>query len=525
MKSVSLNTKLLAALAVAWIGLLVLAGSAAFATRTIMLKERKSEIRSIVEAATAVVSDLAARADRHEISIDEAKRQAMARLEAIRYGSDGYVVILTSHPAARVLMHPFLKDILNKDVSNIQDPSGKALFVAQIRAAEETGEGYAEFIGRVRDESGYKYQTKIAFVKKFEPWDWYIDSGLYIADVAQAFRTTLIEYLVFVVAIGACMSSAMLLISRSVQKSLGCDPALASSIADRIANGDLTASISADGADQSSLLYSMKRMQERLTATIGKMIVSADAIATATEQIATGNNDLSQRTEEQATSLEETAASMDQLTSTVRSNAESALHSHSLAQTASQVAQRGGEVVGRVVTTMRSIASSSARVAEISAIIEGISFQTNILALNAAVEAARAGEQGRGFAVVAGEVRNLAQRSATAVKEIKELITESGVRIDAGAKLVKEAIATIDEVVSSANRVSGIVAEISTASEEQRIGIEQVNQAIIQMDHVTQQNAALVEQAAAASAELAEQTQQLREAATQFTINHLSNGA
>lgn len=499
-----------------WVGLLLLAGSAVLESRSTMLAERKATIRSVVEAASAIVSDLAAQADRQEITVDEAKKQAMARLKAMRYGKGGYIFILDSHPT--VLMHPTLPDLLNKDVSQAKDPDGKLLFVEQVQAAQTDGEGYVEFVGRVPNGSGYKYETKLAFVKQFKPWDWYIDSGLYLTDVSDSFYETLLEYLLIVLGIGSAVSAAMLLISRSVRRSLGGEPSQAARIATQIASGDLSATVVTSPTDRSSMLYSMKQMQEQLTSTIGKIIVSTDAIATATNQIAAGTTDLSERTEEQAASLEQTASSMEQLTGAVQHNAENARQATSIADTASRVAQRGGEVVGRVVETMRGISDSSAQVAEIITVIEGIAFQTNILALNAAVEAARAGEQGRGFAVVAGEVRALAQRSATAAKEIKQLISESVSRVDAGSKLVEEAGSTIDEVVASVSRVTAIMSEISAASAEQSTGIGQVNQAVSQMDHVTQQNAALVEEATATAQMMAEQAQLLRHAVAVFKL-------
>jgi methyl-accepting chemotaxis protein len=243
---------------------------------------------------------------------------------------------------------------------------------------------------------------------------------------------------------------------------------------------------------------------------------SAGSVSVASRQIATGNSDLSQRTEEQAASLEETASSMEELTATVRHNADNAREATALAQAASKEAQRGGEVVGRVVETTHGISRSSAKIVEIISVIEGIAFQTNILALNAAVEAARAGEQGRGFAVVAGEVRTLAKRSATAAREIKGLIGDSVSRVEAGSKLVDEAGSTISAIVLSVMRVTDIVREISAASEEQCIGIEQVNQAVIQMDQVTQHNAALVEETSAAAQSMADQAQTLLEAVAVF---------
>jgi methyl-accepting chemotaxis protein len=516
----SLNAKLWAALAVMWVGLLLLAGSAVVESRKTMLEERKATIRSVVESATAIVADLAARADRNEISVEDAKKQAIARLKAMRYGKGGYLFIMDSYP--RVLMHPVLPDLLTKDVRENKDPNGKLLFVEQVRAAQNPdGEGYAEFEGRVPNAaggSGFTYETKISFIKQFKPWDWYIDSGLYLTDVAAAFHRLLLEYLLIVLAIGAVVSTAMVLISRSVRRSLGGDPSHAARIATQIASGDLSAAVETAPSDRESMLYSMRQMQEHLTQMIGKIMVSADSIATATDEIASGTTDLSSRTEEQAASLQETASSMEELTGAVRQNAENARQATSVAGDASRVAQRGGEVVGRVVETMRGITHSSSKVAEIITVIEGIAFQTNILALNAAVEAARAGEQGRGFAVVAGEVRTLAQRSATAAKEIKELISESVERVGSGSKQVEEAGSTIDEVVRSVARVTAIMKEISAASDEQSTGIDQVNRAITQMDQVTQQNAALVEEATAAAQSMAEQAQLLRNSVAAFKV-------
>jgi methyl-accepting chemotaxis protein len=290
-------------------------------------------------------------------------------------------------------------------------------------------------------------------------------------------------------------------------------------VAQAVASGDLASCIEVRSRDEAGqLLHSLKDMNERLKQIVGDVRLGTHTIATASSQIASGNLDLSSRTEEQAASLEETAASMEELTSTVRQNAENAKQATMLANTASGIAQRGGEVVERVVGTMRGISDSSTRVAEIISVIEGIAFQTNILALNAAVEAARAGEQGRGFAVVAGEVRALAQRSATAAKEISGLISESVARVHSGSRLVEEAGQTIGEVVQSVKRVTNIMNEIAAASEAQSTGIEQVNAALTQMDEVTQQNAALVEEASAAAQSMAQQAQALREAVAVFKL-------
>ncbi|EHW6736166.1 methyl-accepting chemotaxis protein [Escherichia coli] len=286
-----------------------------------------------------------------------------------------------------------------------------------------------------------------------------------------------------------------------------------------IAGGDLVKPIEVDGSNEmGQLAESLRHMQGELMRTVGDVRNGANAIYSGASEIATGNNDLSSRTEQQAASLEETAASMEQLTATVKQNAENARQASHLALSASETAQRGGKVVDNVVQTMRDISTSSQKIADIISVIDGIAFQTNILALNAAVEAARAGEQGRGFAVVAGEVRNLAQRSAQAAREIKSLIEDSVGKVDVGSTLVESAGETMAEIVSAVTRVTDIMGEIASASDEQSRGIDQVGLAVAEMDRVTQQNAALVEESAAAAAALEEQASRLTKAVAVFRI-------
>ncbi|CAN7624171.1 methyl-accepting chemotaxis protein [Pseudoduganella sp. LjRoot289] len=277
-------------------------------------------------------------------------------------------------------------------------------------------------------------------------------------------------------------------------------------VAETVASGDLSSHIDTGGGDETGrLLQALKAMNDSLLNVVSQVRTGTDAISTASSEIAAGNLDLSSRTEHQASSLEETASSMEELTSTVKQNADNARQADTLAKSASEVAIKGGSIVAQVVDTMGTINDSSRKIVDIIGVIDGIAFQTNILALNAAVEAARAGEQGRGFAVVASEVRNLAQRSAAAAKEIKELINASVANVDTGSKLVNDAGQTMGEIVSSIQRVTDIMGEITSASQEQTLGIEQINAAISQMDEVTQQNAALVEEAAAASQSMQEQ--------------------
>ncbi|MDR3004508.1 MAG: methyl-accepting chemotaxis protein [Acidovorax sp.] len=306
-----------------------------------------------------------------------------------------------------------------------------------------------------------------------------------------------------------------LLVARAIARPLG----RAVELAQAVAAGDLSHRIEATSRDETGqLLQALKQMNDSLVQIVGRIHQGSDSIATASQQIASGNQDLSSRTEQQASSLEETAASLEELTSTVQQNASNSRTANQLAASASQVAVRGGEAVNQVVDTMTAINTSSRKIVDIIGVIDGIAFQTNILALNAAVEAARAGEQGRGFAVVAGEVRTLAQRSAEAAKEIKQLIDDSVHKVEQGNSQVAAAGQTMGEIVESVRRVADIMGEISAASDEQTSGIEQINQAVTQMDQVTQQNAALVEESAAAASSLQEQARQLTQTVRVFKL-------
>ncbi len=326
-------------------------------------------------------------------------------------------------------------------------------------------------------------------------------------------RSIVIAMVLVALALGTFLAWA---ITRSISRPIE----RAVEVAETVANGDLTSRIEVNSNDETGkLLAALKRMNEKLAGIVGQVRNSADSIATGSTQIATGNADLSQRTEEQASNLQQTAASMEQLTATVKQNAETAQQATQLASSASGAAAQGGQVVQKVVSTMGSITESSRRIADIIGVIDGIAFQTNILALNASVEAARAGEQGRGFAVVAGEVRNLAQRSAQAAKEIKSLIGESVTSVEAGSKLVEDAGKAMENIVTQVQRVSDLMGEINVASAEQSSGIGQIGDAVAQLDQVTQQNAALVEESAAAAESLRHQAAQLAHVVAQFKVD------
>ncbi|TDN68394.1 methyl-accepting chemotaxis protein [Paraburkholderia sp. BL10I2N1] len=515
MSRMSLNRKLWLSLALVWLGLLGVGLWSAVETRSTMLAERKAGMVNLVEAAQGVVNGYYALSQSGRMSEPDAQREALARLATMRYGESGYLFVMDSKPV--VLMHPTLPQMNGKPVGDFKDPDGKLLYVAIVDAANAGGRGFAEYRGRLpHSETAV---PKISYVVRFAPWDWNITSGVFIRDIDTTYYDTLLGHLAVVLVIGAVISLAMIVIIRNVRGSLGGEPEHAAQLASSIAKGDLTQVIALRPHDSTSMMSAMSQMQARLQRTIAEIRRSAESIASATKQIAAGNGDLSQRTEQQAASLQETAASMEQLTATVKQNADNARQASGLANSASDIATKGNDVVSRVIGTMGEINESSHKISDIIGVIEGIAFQTNILALNAAVEAARAGEQGRGFAVVAGEVRSLAQRSATAAKEIKQLIGDSVERVNNGSVLVEQAGTTMGEILQAVRRVTDIMGEIAAASEEQSSGISQVGRAVTQMDEVTQQNAALVEEAAAAAASLQDQAARLRETLSAFRVD------
>ncbi|HEY8607204.1 MAG TPA: methyl-accepting chemotaxis protein [Noviherbaspirillum sp.] len=504
-----LRTRILFLGVAALIGMVLLAAFSLSALRSAMMKERLSQLSTLVVLAKASLEHIHAEEAAGKLSREDAQREAKRLIGSLKKDERYYFVRGYSDDVNHV--HPNPKRV------GIVDPKGGREAGERYRAALQGKEIGVVFAPGTRPGATEKVEKMYAVVK-FEPWDWIIGFGDYIDDIDQAFwRNTAILLAiggVLMIVMGALAWSMM----RSIYRQLGGEPDYAARVVGSIADGDLTMPVEVRPGDTGSLLAAMRNMQQKLGQTIGEIRQSTASIAAASGEIAAGNQDLSARTEDQASSLQQTAASMEELTSTVRQNADNAVQASQLAATASDVATRGGSVIASVVDTMGSINDSSKKIVDIIGVIDSIAFQTNILALNAAVEAARAGEQGRGFAVVAAEVRSLAQRSASAAREIKGLIDDSVSKVDAGSALVDQAGHTMQEIVDSVRRVTEIIGEISSAGREQTAGIEQVNQAVTQMDQSTQQNAALVEQAAAAAAAMQEQARNLDQAIGAFRV-------
>ena len=516
MKRLSLKQKLWSIVALLWVSLIVMVVMIAVMTRASLIEERKGVLAEQTQTAMGVIAYYQKQAASNAMPADEAKHRAIATLRDLRYGDDhsGYFGIYDSQVNA--LLVPAKPELEGKSQAGLVDPQGTHIAVAIVKSSSPGGDHFSRYVWQ--KPGGSEPVGKITFADFVPDWDWHVFTGAYTDDIDDTFYAVLIRNLVLVGFVGVAMTVGLLWLIRSINKSLGGEPEYAADMCRQIASGDLTARFELQAGDANSLLFAMSQMQRQLTDTVGRIQTSADTITAGANEIAAGNADLSQRTEEQASALAESASSMEQLTATVKLNADNAMQASQLAVSASGTVADGGKVVDQVVQTIVEIAQSSKKIEQIISVIDGIAFQTNILALNAAVEAARAGEQGRGFAVVAAEVRSLAQRSASAAKEIKGLIDASVSNVERGQSLAGDAGASMQAILDSVKRVTDIMGEISAASTEQSTGIGHVGVAIAQMDAVTQQNAALVEQATAGAASLAEQANSLKDAVAVFRL-------
>ncbi len=449
---------------------------------------------------------------------EEYLKQIKDALRGMKIGDTGYFYVMDARPGTtygNLIVHPSAE---GKNLLDTKDASGRE-FLKEIME-QKNGQIRYPWVNKERGESSPR--DKVVAFAHFKGWNWIVVAGTYEDEfTSDVIRLRNIFAGLGVVLVLGISASLYVLIRRVVSRPLEQVYGAAQSLA----AGDLSARLKVQARDEiGEVMEAMNKVATGLSEVVRSVHRGAESVSTASAEIAQGNQDLSARTESQASALEQTAASMEELGSTVRQNADNARQANQLAQSASQVAVQGGEVVAQVVDTMKGINHSSRRIADIIAVIDGIAFQTNILALNAAVEAARAGEQGRGFAVVAGEVRNLAQRSAEAAKEIKTLISDSVGRVEQGTQLVDQAGKTMEDVVASIRRVTDIMGEISAASSEQSAGVGQVAEAVTNMDQATQQNAALVEQMAAAASSLKSQSEELVRTVSVFKMATVDGG-
>ncbi|WP_342618012.1 methyl-accepting chemotaxis protein [Rhodoferax sp. GW822-FHT02A01] len=496
--SLTISRRLALLTAICLLGISALVAFLLVTERTLIMEERQLGVQQAVETAHGVVSHFHAQVAAGKLSDEEARKSAMNALKVMRYSGNEYFWI--NDMDAHMVMHPIKPEMDGKDVSDTQDPTGKHLFVEFAQTVKTNGSGFVWYLWP-KPGSDTPVQ-KVSFVKGFAPWGWVLGSGVYVDTVDKYISQRIFHATLATVVFAAVLIAVSMLISRGVISLLGAEPVKAVAITQRMAGGDLATPIELRAGDQTSLLHAIQGMQRSFASIVSEVRRGALGVAAASTDIAQSDADLSARTEHQASALEETAANMQELNATVQRNADSARQANQLAVSASAVATKGGAVVSQVVDTMKGINEASTRISAIISVIDGIAFQTNILALNAAVEAARAGEQGRGFAVVASEVRLLAGRSAEAAREIKTLISTSVERVEQGTLQVDQAGATMQEVVDSIRRVTDIMTEITSASEEQALGVAQIGEAVGSLDHATQQNAALVHEMADAAARL-----------------------
>lgn len=483
----------------------------AFHSRTLRLEERKIQLINAAELVDSIIKEHAVLASSGTMPPESARAQALARIKVLRFGENGYFLVFDEH---KVLMHPIKTELVGKPLNATQDVEGRQVYLDAIQMAASTGRGFTNFLWSKPGSNQAVH--KLAYTTTYKPWNWYIMTGLYVDDLDKAFKAQLISSLEWLVAIGVLLTTLVWLAARSVERSIGGDPEDVVKAAQSIATGDLIVKLQIRSDDETSVIAAVGQMRNALATIVEEVRAGTDLIATTSAQIAAGNMDLSSRTEQQASSLQETAASMEEISSNVHQSIAAAAKASEIAASTLEMAQQGGTVVAEVVDTMAAINVSSNRIVDIISVINSIAFQTNILALNAAVESARAGEYGKGFAVVASEVGALAQRAALAAKEIEVLINDSVSKASAGAELVQKAGTTMRNIVTGVNDVNTKLYSIAATTREQGVRIEKINGAITQIDRVTSQNAALVEEAAAASDALKEQASKLVESVSVF---------
>jgi len=491
--------------------MLALLGWLLTAQNTEAMQARMNATRQLVEVARGVVSAAQAEEAAGTLTREQAQTLAIHQLQKLRYDEKEYFWINDMQP--RMIMHPYKPELNGKDIGQVKDPNGQTFFSTMADVVRKSGKGFVSY--QWPKPGSDQPVDKISFVQGFEPWGWMIGSGVYVDDLRREAHHRLT--LAGGVLTTALMVAGYLFLSFYRVMDGGLKETRRHLRA--MTDGDLTTSPLPWGNDEAAqLMTELRAMQDSLRKIVSSVRGSSESIVHASTEIASASMDLSGRTEQTAANLEQSASAMSQISSTVKLTAENVRQAADVAAANSQAAAHGGSVIADVVSTMDDINNSSKKIGDIIGVIDGIAFQTNILALNAAVEAARAGEQGRGFAVVASEVRSLAQRSAEAAKEIKLLITASVAKVESGAQVVAGAGDTMQALVLNAQRMNSLLAEISTTATEQSSGVSQVGSSVSELDRMTQQNAALVEETAAAAAALRDQAIALANEVDRFKL-------
>lgn len=514
--ALSLRRQRLLGVVVLWLILAIMIAVNALQSRALLYAEREQRMITAVDIAVSTMAHFDALAQLGDVSLDEAKTLAFDTLRDVRFGAeDNYLFAFSG--GLKMLAHP--KRARGEDVAQATDPEGTRIFQSILDNTRIAGSGFTEYYSNFARGSDEKPLVR-TYAEVYAPWDVYIASGVFMGDVNSAILAQLVGSAVVGIFAGVLVTLAFWGMISLILRRLGAEPSYAAGIVGRIAQGDLSANVALNQNDTNSLLHDIKAMRDKLSDAMQEIHVTSSAVDHNASEIASGNQELSSRTEQQAAALQQTSSSMEEVTATVRQNADSVEQAKELVRNAGETSQAGQQAIGEAVTSMQAINSEAAKITEIVTLIDGIAFQTNILALNASVEAARAGEHGRGFAVVAGEVRQLANRSASAAKEIKTLIDTSNAQVNIGATLVGTAKERMQKIDQQIQQVNDLFTDITAATHEQTRGIEQINVAIAQLDQATQDNASMVQQTASSANDLTKRSQSLNEVVSHFTLAH-----